>query len=698
MIRIVVVFLLLCTNIANAASFGIPVIPLPQDKIDYTSYQKYYKQPKVATEMLPLFSQTCDNIKYSGAIHNQAINVLNDTRDFINGVTDPIVNITKFEAGIFAYSFMMCLEDEASIALSPSKCEEAKKISGKKHCLDVPNILNSISETAKNLFMELGSSLSSTGSPSVTNNLQVNDDAAASSAGHLVVNGLTEDMFDSILQCVNSERSKALRFLNDLFTKNFLVKTSIINSINAKCNISSFKKGDPTSWQEIYDLQAELTPGLTDNFSALADFLDDPSNPPSINDIKSRPGLGATTTGPCVDGFGVQPCLTNEEREQQNELSQPAFKESELTALFSTSGYMSRRDGILKFLYLDGTKTLKDMYKDGDVMFFENVLDGAEGNVLLPKHTKIYLDLKNKFGIHSGTELEIALDEIMNTIFPLKALFGYTNGFNSGTPMPMPLDNPFKPGLIQYSTSAPLSESLIIAKTIGGEFISLNPVNYAKITNDSIVGFYRKYAEKIVLESSPPDDLLDTPDLNIYLSTRLVSGINYTTIKENINSYFAQSNSGYYSHIVGNDNQITALSPFYRAAIEEYIFKSYALRLAVVDFFNTNSDVKISDIMIVSQPKKNVSYQTVSSVKDFTIPRNLSGRILFKQIRKFYQLFIMKLNEINLDANIRALSNKIEDFSTKSDTTQILNRIEAKVNQALSLNQVLNAKTFNFRE
>jgi hypothetical protein len=58
----------------------------------------------------------------------------------------------------------------------------------------------------------------------------------------------------------------------------------------------------------------------------------------------------------------------------------------------------------------------------------------------------------------------------------------------------------------------------------------------------------------------------------------------------------------------------------------------------------------------------------------------------------------MKLNEINLDASINALSKKIEASSVFSDETQILNRIEAKVNQALSLNQVLNAKTFNFRE
>jgi hypothetical protein len=677
------------------------VIPLPQDKIDYSSYQKYYKQPSTPTKMLPLFSQTCDNIKYSGAIHNQAINILNDTRDFINGVTDPIVNITKFEAGIFAYSFMMCLEDEASIALSPAKCEEAQKISGKKHCLDVPNILNSISETAKNLFLELGTTKSSAGTPSVTKNLQANEDAAVASGGHLVVNGLTEDMFDSILQCVNSERSKALRFLNDLFTKNFLVKTSIINSINAKCNVSAFKKGDPTSWQEIYDLQTELTPGITDTFKDITEFLDDPLNKPSINDIKNRLGVGSVTSGPCADGFGTQPCLTNVERELLNEFSKPALSESELTALFSTPSYERKRAGILSFLFIDGTDTLKDIYKGTDITFFEDILDetnGAEKNIILPIHTKVYLDLKNKFGIHSGTELEISLDEIMNTIFPSKALFMYTTGLNSGKDMLMPLDYPFKPGLIQYSNSPPSSESLIIAKTLEGEFISLNPTLYAKITNDSIVDFYRKYTEKTIIELSPPDESDETPALNIYISTRLVSEASFGTIKDNITAYTIQANNGYYSHIIGNDNPITGLSPFYRAAIVEYIFKSHALRLAVVDFFNSNSEVKVSNTLWVSKIKRNVSFQTVSAVKDFTIPRNLSGRIYFKQIRKFFQLFIMKLNEINLDASINALSKKIEASSVFSDETQILNRIEAKVNQALSLNQVLNAKTFNFRE
>lgn len=684
-------FLILLPLASFASNFGLPVIPLPQQSINYDDYLKPYKTPGIPTQMMPLFSQTCDNIQYTGALENQAISILNDTRNFIIGVTDPIVNISKFDAGIFVYSFIQCLEKNVAISFVPAKCDAMKKKSPDVACLSMDEAIKAISDTKDNLSYGCGLNFGSidVGTTGTDCHTKFNDDFVVSSMSHLISNGeFTEDLFDSILQCVSDERSNALRFLNDLFTKNFTVKTSIINSINAKCNVSAYESGDPTSWQEIYNEQKEITPDIS--FDIIDDYLNDPSNnpKPSIVSINSK--------APCADGFGSQDCPTNAERVVLGELSQPAYKPQELSRFLSSTSYQEKKSGILSYLY-EENGDLKSKYSD----FIETVVDEAENNIVIPIHKKIFLDLKNRFGIHSGTKLEIALNEIMNQIFPEKALFGYSNGLNSGIPMSMPLDNPFRTDIVKYSNSAPLDLSLLILKTLDGNYIYLNDTLYPNITTKTIVEFYRKYVEKIIIENHSSLQPADLPDLNVFLTSQLVSTSIHDIVASNIQDFIAHANdpSNTYSDIIGNDNPITSLSPFYRAAIVEYIFKSYSMRLAITEFFNeSNSNNQITEFVVASQPKKNIPYSTVSSVKDYTIPRNLSGDIIFKQIRKFFQLFLLKLNEYYLDANIIALSDKIEDFSKNSKETQILNRIEAKVNKSLSLNQVLNAKTFNFRE
>lgn len=689
---ILIIFL---STLTHAGNYGLPSITIPPSEIDYSSYQPLFKPSTTPPDMQPLFSQSCDNIKYSGVIENQAIQILNDTRDFITGITDPIVNVNKFEAGIFVYSFMMCLEDEAVNAFDPTACDRQKKITPDKVCLSAVDAFEAISEKDKNLEIVVGIGKGTEATTSVTYNVKKNDDFVESSLSGLFLGGLTEDMFDSMLVCVNSERTKALRFLNDLFTKNFQIKTSIINSINAKCNVASYESGDPSSWSEIYDLQVQMTPGLGDTVQEIATFFDDPNNPnsqPSINDILTKPGVGINSTGPCADGFGRKNCPTNKEREILKELVEAV----DLTALFRTMGYEKRKNGILAYLY-NSDNDLKPLYGD----FVQEIMDGAEANVYMPKHTKIYLDLKNKFGIHSGTELDIALNEIMNKIFPLKAIFNYYGDLNSGTPMPIPLDNPFIQDILHFSTTAPTDESIVVLRTLTNKYITVNPQMYSRLTTETIVGFYRKYVEKLIFEnlSSTIDATTETPELNVYLSNRLTTEAIHDLVQDNTTDFIAHANSSTenYGDIIGNNNPITGLAPFYRAAIEEYIFKSYAMKTAIEEFFN-QSQLQITSTMMVSQPKRNISYSTMSIVKDFTIPRNLDGRIIFKQIRKFYQLFLIKLNEINLDATIIALSDKVEDYANMSEQTQILTRIEAKVNSILELNNVLNAKTFNFRE
>lgn len=677
----------------NPYSFGFDVNPLEQSIDVEIEDIPFSTRRKNNDSFLPLFTETCDNVAYSGVVENQAIAILEDTKDFIEQVTDPIVNISKFEAGIFLYSLGKCFPKVTKSRFS-SDCSktisdgsDTKSVDTGETCF-VDQFIDAVSEVDKFFSTTFGMQGAINGSKGATLNTELKTEQSPTVAAKAVENIINDGWFDQTAECVYNEKEKILTKLSSLFERNYKVKTSIIQSVNNTCNISLRKKGDPTTWDEIFEAQAELQ-GKTK--LAIMDLIEESKDASEFNSrLKSSIGVS------CVDGFSVTGgCLTREQEKKLERLSEKVE--------YDSGNYNIRKAYDITRHFFDGDE-LKSEYATSPV--FSSVIAtavpsycNASGcapvsiNATFSPTTKFeqdYRQLRDTFNINPSTDLGTYLNDIFYDIFPRKAHLKLNND-NDLKGVVLPLQNPFDNEL--FLIGKPENDRFVVMKTMSNVALTINNL-HSKVERGRITDFYRSVVEAFLINADRKSDL--APYKTAFVVSESDFAVFETQIKELATMY---SEMG---RLVGNKNTISQYSATERANKELAAIQMLGWMKILENVFQTTVQPSI-----YYEIKDALDYEMISRVKDYTIPLNFNHNLDFVKVRRFFQSLTIKYSENDINNALEVRSSDIQDMvssnlsevkllsmastPTADEVLDYINRIQKKSN-------ILNARLINYPE
>jgi hypothetical protein len=687
---------------------GLPTVSVNEvtpDLIDFTTIRTSEK----STEYLSLFTQTCDNIGYSGLIENQVISVLNDTEDFIRQVTDPVVNISKFEAGIFLYAFAKCMGTSIKEEFTADCKTKIQAFSDNTDNTDdfgvrdegyVPpsevdtgqvclfdQFLESVGNVNKGAVATVGGQGSVHGSTGITAQTTLNTDKFPLIMTSLIQKKIDDGWFDYMMVCVYREKTKVLKFLANIFNNNFKVKSSIITSINNRCNVSLQKPGDPTTWDEIYQMNSEL---LGNTPEAAKSSLDNLKSKTTTREIEEQfKDLGITQ---CIDGYGEDGCLTEKEKGKLKSLSKHISEAKKVENFDSKKAYK------ITGVFYDSSRNLLEKYEQASVI--QEVLnkytptcgdDSCSAVDLSDTEMENYKvqfhQLKDSLNIKSGTELSKAINSIFYSVFKPRFIVKL-NDYESLKLVPKPLENPFDESLLVWGP--PKVERYIVMKTVTGEGLSISN-KYKEIETERIKDFYKSLVSSQVVNNAAED--LRDKELGIYMKTSLVSEARFDQIKDSITSYLTTSEQEHYGDILGNSNVFTQVTNTQRASQEQQTMKDYAFKIIIKAMFSSPELPKL-----VATSPTSVDYSLISAPKDYTIPINFNREVLYKKIRRFFQALSIRYQKFDIADSINTLSRKMEDWNGMRDVPSLINSLTQRGNLIHEKQRIKNANLFNFRE
>lgn len=648
-------------------------------------------------EYLPLFTQTCDNIAYSGIIENQAISILTDVKNFIKQLTDPVVEINKFEAGVFLFAFTSCMGIELEKAFDPS-CEGSSSTDGQdpgSECI-ATLLLEAFSEINDLVTLTVGAqgSTSSTGVAVASKN-NINEDTTKAATASLMEKILDGGVFEKTLSCTLNKRREILNTLHNIFERNFKLKSSITNSITAQCKNSLRRTGDPQTWSEIYKMNMEMIGGVP---STITDFIEKATTE-VINTDDAYTGLKEIDENfsKCIDGLGSDNCLTSSEKSTLEYLA---------TAPNVDTIYDPQKAFKITRSFFKSNGDLKDKYNNSPslLQLFDDIVPSTEHALLtsdinnklhLTKIQQLYWSLKQALLIDSSSELSDELDAIFYLI--TSPTFSIVTHDNQTLPIdvPFPLVNPFNPSFLSSGTTIP-PENLIIAKSTNGEFLSISDPS-SVVNTKSLVGFYRALVESLLYVQTSANTILRNDTISLYKNNHLIlSQSAYGLIVDSIQDK-AESNSLFlYEDIIGNNNVISASSSMHRALFEEQLIKIHAMQIILKRIFGSP---ELPRLKITINP--DINYSTISTVKDYTLPRNITGKSqsnLYNLVRMFYQSLLIQFTQ-NLTHDRAIFSaNKFSQFGKLSTMEQKINLLSKKTALSYRKQAINNATVFNTRE
>ena len=476
------------------------------------SYRESREQPETK---MPLFTQTCDNIAYSGVIEQQVISLLTDVKDFVTAVTDPVVTVNKFDAGIFLYAFGKCFSKSTQEAFG-----ECKKQRTGETCLKetLTEVIGSTDELAT---VEVGLE-GSMGSVGFATKIETSMSKLLEAGSNIIPTMIDNGWFDITFKCIDKERQSILEYLDAIFNRNYKIKTSIINSINKKCEVSIYQDGDPGTWADIYNLNKELVGGETsETMLKIEEYVSDNIIEVDIGSAKIQAQIDAAH---CFNGVGSGNCgsvadlknidrLSDYQIDSSNNESYQILKAKEITKHFYGS------DGSVLDEYSNKVgKTINPiMGVLGSLIPLENVdLDKSIfDEIPVEKFLVEFYNLKDMLGIYPDTDLSNAIDDIFYMIsspkytVTLKKRSGEKFILTDGMELDYltldkisePRIDPFDKGFIRYTSSGAANNSNVIAKTINGKYIVLN-TGFDDVRQESVLGFYQSLASTLIFANS----------------------------------------------------------------------------------------------------------------------------------------------------------------------------------------------------
>ena len=682
--------------------------------------------PSQNRDAMPLFSESCSNIKYTGYIENQAINILNDVKSFILQLTDPVVNVNKFETGIFLYSFAKCfgisLEEEFDLTCSES-------VPGQQ-CL-ISELADAIGEQSKAVSTTMGVQMSGSSSGAV-----VKTETKDTKAGAVISRTMEAKVapwYEKVAICIGSEREKILKFLNNIFKKNFKLKNSIITSLSNKCSVSLRKEGDPVTWSEIWKMNKELISSNATDDATIEDSTSDfnqssTASRDAIDDYKSIKGL----TNLCIDGLSSsdpEACLTTEEKNKFRMMSEEDvtitynstkafnitrsfYNESSTTqqakdilfeqltqvtkiingAALSDLTYDIDGNGIVdnldlqeintRLMDIDSIYTIKNEYSDNSQGY--NVIGELLTNLtpenqdpvydippttVLPHTEKVLTDfwtLKESLNISSDFNLNFYIDEVFYGVIKQKLLPTNIDEIPLGVEIPYLRVSPFDKNI--FTTETSIRDDLLLIKSNFGVSTGMKYFSVLETTSTypiDIANFYRAVIKMLIFANTSSGSAIELDD----------SG------KENLTAY-------------ANTKIVTpAVFNSIKGILEDFntnsIFRKYYDVIGIkneltADAWKNNSIVELNVIkremfrkiiqqalampelpeLIIEIPKK-TGYAFQSEISDIWIPRSLGTRYdNLSKIKIFFKYLNAIYSKTAVEDNINALSKKIDEFDS----------------------------------
>lgn len=665
--------------------------------IEPTYISQPAKKRTVQDSELPLFTETCDNIAYSGVVENQVIGILEDTRSFIEGVTDPVVNINKFEAGMFLYALGKCLSEETKKRFS-TDCDATVSNGETTQSADVgtvcfvDNFMESIGNTDDVMSVTVGEQASTNNSTGTVVNADAQESQASNIVARSVLGMINKGWFDQTAKCVYKEKQEILTKLHTLFERNYRVKTSLINSINNVCNVSLRKEGDYSTWDEIFEAQAKL---MGKEELGIMNLITESEQTASVNQKLKEFGFDT-----CIDGFSVDGgCLTKEQEKKLSELSK--------LVEYNNENYNPQRAYDITRHFFDDQNTLKEEYatsaifssiitKTVPTICSEQGCSQVSINSILAPTAKFELDfrqLKDTFNIKPNTDLGVYLDDIFYDIFPRMASVSSLGlmAEEGLQDISLPLQNPFDTELLQEG--APENDRFIVMKTLTNRALTIGN-KHSTVERSRIADFYRKVVEALFISQGNKEEIAP------YKIAHVVSDANYDTFLAAIQK-LAVDNSKM-GMLIGSKNAISDYASRNRANKELAAIQIFSWMEILKTIFQTNAQPGV-----YFEVTNSLDYEITSKVKEYTIPLNFNHDRDFVKIRRFFQALSIKLSD-NDTANIldiRAMD--VEDMvSTKVSERELVQMAKAPsadevmdyINRIQKKSDILNARLINYPE
>ena len=636
--------------------------------------------PSKTREALPLFNTTCDNIAYSGVIETQAINVLTDVKQFIIQLTDPVVSINKFETLIFLYSLGKCLnisiENEFDLDCSE---QTPGKTCPFQDFLKAVAKENNIAKVAGDI--EIGDAASGGGT---------NIEVRPSKAGGVISRFFEQkdDWFDKVMICVGYERTMILKFLDDIFTKNWKLKSSIIDSISTKCSVALKKNGDPTNMSEIYKLNQELlgNQNNSDEMEADMNTLTNPTATPGDTSIAKNNIYGRSF---CIDGMTANKdvgCKTSSQRKVLK--------------------YMSSQNGSINY-NIDLARRItsaeydsNDTYTEMDTSTFTPTSPYTPTTIstdlikqtlqeLAPRSATTPADTSRISGIISDLELENlitdywnlkkslnvgrtpGLNKIIDLIFHKSIEMSYQAMLPDGTTIPVKipvlLENPFVKDM--FHSGIPAFEDNVLMKTNptsgATAFLSIKNIFDNPDDQKRVVEFYRSLIAVLIYVRTPNPAEKET-NLIMYKSTHMVP-IGFVGIVELILNDFVEINSLLkYDRIFGSDNSFTQNSRVINAIIEKEVIKMRLERSMINRVLGLSDQNQLPKLIIIIK-NPDIEYLLNSNVDDYFLPRFQDPtKKSYKKTKAFFSMLSSIYKKEATEDNINNIADKVEDFKSMS--------------------------------
>lgn len=703
MMKIIILLIYTFSAGAFAGNYNIDVLPYEAEKIpNDLSIDFSHRQSRVQPESkMPLFTQTCDNIAYSGVIEQQVISLLTDVKTFVTAITDPVVTVNKFDAGIFLYAFGKCFSKSTKEALGSCKAQKTGE-----SCF-TENTTGGVSNTDGQAKIVVGGE-GSVESQGITTKLEISVEKIYTGASNIITTMIDNGWFDVTFECIGKEREAALKFLDGIFKRNYKIKTSIISSINKKCAVSIREDGDPSTWREVYELNKELMGGETsDVMKKIEDYVAKEITEIPDVDLSSSKVSKEINKINCYDGVGSEGCQSVSQVKSKQRLSKYSVDSG------NNKHYQGEKAKEITSHFFDSSGNVIDKYSNkvgSAVNPIKSVLEDLvprQGNPIDPsifdeirvKEFEVeFNNLKDRLGIRSGTTVSNEINNIFYKITSPKYTISIKRengqGFNlpDGTqvdefhlpkPISSPLVDPFNSDFIHYLGYGNKDNKNVIAKTYGGKHIVLN-TNLSDVEEKSILGFYRALVMSLIVVNSKDAEELSS-GISMYANEKLVSDKDYVIIKDSIDKAIDVHSKFNYKHILNDGYELSIRSGSNRASLEYYMIKFLLMKRILVSLFTIDLDpsivednIQVSKIEINHELPEDIFYGLISIEKDHSLPRRILKEDMYYLVSRFYKILSSRYTSGDIIERIEIKSDQIEEYDK-------FNNLEMGINTLLNL-------------
>jgi len=689
----------------NAWSDGYNIDVLPQEPITIPdnividfSNRRSREQP---VSKMPLFTQTCDNIAYSGVIEQQVISLLTDVKDFVTAVTDPVVTVNKFDAGIFLYAFGKCFS--ASTKEVFGSCSDQR--TGESCISDTITEVFGNTDKVATVAAGMEGSLQSTG---ITTKSEFSLSKLFTAGSNIIPTMIDNGWFDITFECINEERQKVLKFLDGIFKRNYKIKTSIISSINKKCEVSVREDGDPTTWGDIYNLNKEQMGGETSDFmKAVEDYVSGSITEIPEGQVNSAALKREIDKMNCYDGVGPANCKSVSEKENIKDLSKYSIDSS------NNKDYQGEKAIAITAHFFDKNADIIDTYTNevaNTINPIKGVLDALvpqDGNPINPgifteipveKFIVEFNNLKDRLNIQPGSLLYREINNIFYRMsqpmyfLKLKRTNGQKFKLPNGDevellPLPNPIAepsvDPFNKDFIRYLGTGGKDNLNVIAKTYTGKYIMLD-TGLSEVKHKSILGFYRSLVSALIVATSEDEVDLWT-GLSIYDKERLVSDDTYKAIKNSLDTAIDVHSQFNYKHILNDEYELSKQAGYSNAALEYHMIKFLLVKRILKLLFTiegdptTDSDnIEVESIERYHQLPNDMFYGLISMEKGYSLPRRNLNKDVYYLVSRFYKILSSRYMAGDMINLINIKTKQIEEYNK-------FNKLEIRVNTLLNL-------------